>query len=525
MSSPIRLTVAHRLGLGYGLVLLLSTAIALLGGWGLTRVNASLQSVFAESTVPLQRLAKLRDHTARERILLTDAILQGQAEIATQRVAQHQRSRGVARKAWNDFVSASTDEVAAGAPATGTERALKALQTQGFDATAGELAAGRFDAARRLLDEQVATLYPAFSEALDDLVAAQVDAAEEHFNAAQNLGEQLSLALAALAGVGLLIGTGAAFGVTRHLVRSLGAEPAALAAVAEQIARGDIVQEAHESAPAPAGSVMASMRRMRASLVEVVGSVRSGVDGVAGASAQIVRGNHDLASRTDAQAGNLQRTTSAMAQLTGTVNANADAARRANELALAASAVAVRGGQAVAEVVTTMAQIREASAKIADITGFIDGIAFQTNLLALNAAVEAARAGGAGKGFAVVAGEVRMLAQRSASASRQIKALVDDSVKRVSAGSSQVAAAGQTMGDIVTQVHQVSSLIGEITTASQEQSLGIAQVGQAMGQLDQTTRQNAAMAQDSTLAAEGLKTQAALLSNAVALFRLEHRAA
>lgn len=511
------LTLARRLGLSFGAVLLLTACIAVLGAWGLARVNASLQSVFAESAVPLQRLAKVRDLAARDRILLTDAVLQRREDVAGQRVADYRRNRASAEKAWNDFMSTlvvdSTKTLAMAAA-----RASQDLVEHGFDGVAADAEAGRFDLARQGLDQHVAHLHPVFAETMEKLVASQVDLAEQQFNAAQTLGERLNVALAGLAGAGLALAITAAFWVTQNVVRSLGAEPDALAAAAERIARGDLGADA--SAPARAGSVMASMQRMRESLVRVVDSVRSGVDNVACASAEIARGNQDLAGRTDAQANSLQRTASAMEQLTSTVGANADAANRAYGLSQGASAVATRGGKVVTEMVETMAQIRESSNKIADIIGFLDGISFQTNMLALNAAVEAARAGEAGRSFAVVAGEVRMLAKRSANAASEIRVLVNDSKRCVGAGSTLAASAGTTMCEIVKQVHQVSTLISEITTASHEQNRGISQVGEAMGQLDQTTQQNAALAQQSTSAAEGLMTQAALLSSAVSVFRL-----
>ncbi len=517
-ASPLfRLTVARRLTLGFGIVLCFTVCIALLGAWGLSRVNASLQSVFAESAVPLHRLARVRDLAARDRILITDAVLQRQAEATSARVAEYRRNRASAEKAWNDFAS-SMEGAATRQLASAAARASKTLVDEGFEPAAADLAAGRYDEARLRLDQHIAPLQPAFAEAMNQLVASQLDAAEEKFNAAQTLGDHMNLALAALASAGIFMAVLTAVWVTRHLVRALGAEPDALAAAAERIARGELAAESHT--PARAGSVMASMQRMRESLVQVVGSVRSGVDSVASASVEIARGNQELAGRTDAQAGNLQRTADSMTQLTGNVSANAEAARRANQLALGASEVAVRGGQAVAEVADTMVQIRSASGRIADILGVIDGIAAQTNLLALNAAVEAARAGEAGRSFAVVAGEVRMLAKRSAAAAREIKQLVDDSMRCVGAGSTLVASAGATMNEIVEQVKQVSGLIGEITTASREQSEDITQVGQAMGQLDQTTRQNAALVQASTSAAESLMAQASLLSSAVSVFQL-----
>jgi methyl-accepting chemotaxis protein len=227
-----------------------------------------------------------------------------------------------------------------------------------------------------------------------------------------------------------------------------------------------------------------------------------------------------LSSRTEQQASNLQQTAASMEQMTSVVNQNAETARQANQLAMGATQVAAKGGAVVGEVVTTMDAITASSRKIADIIGVIDGIAFQTNILALNAAVEAARAGEQGRGFAVVAAEVRTLAQRSAQAAREIKGLIGESVDKVETGSRLVADAGQTMGEIVQQVKRVSDLIGEITSATLEQSNGIGQVNQAVTQLDQMTQQNAALVEQSAAAAQSLRDQASHLTDAVAVFKL-----
>ncbi len=248
--------------------------------------------------------------------------------------------------------------------------------------------------------------------------------------------------------------------------------------------------------------------------------VRASAGSVTTASDEIASGNHDLSSRTEQAASSLQQTASAMEQLTATVRNSAESARQANQLAASAAEVAERGGSVVSQVVSTMDEINASSKKIADIIGVIDGIAFQTNILALNAAVEAARAGEQGRGFAVVASEVRSLAQRSAEAAKEIKGLIGASVERVDAGSKLVADAGQTMGEIVGSVKRVSDVIGEITVASGEQSDGIGQVNTAVTQLDQMTQQNAALVEESTAAAESLRTQAQRLAQALAGFRL-----
>ncbi len=257
-----------------------------------------------------------------------------------------------------------------------------------------------------------------------------------------------------------------------------------------------------------------------ATLRKSILSVRSSTDTIATASSQIAAGNLDLSSRTEEQASSLQQTAASMEELTSTVKQNADNARQANQLAVSASSVAVRGGSAVSQVVDTMSAINASSKKIVDIISVIDGIAFQTNILALNAAVEAARAGEQGRGFAVVAAEVRNLAQRSASAAKEIKGLIDDSVSKVEEGSQQVAQAGKTMDEIVDSVRRVTDIMAEITSASQEQNQGIGQVTQAITQMDQVTQQNAALVEQAAAAAQSLQEQAAGLSQVVSVFRL-----
>jgi methyl-accepting chemotaxis protein len=252
--------------------------------------------------------------------------------------------------------------------------------------------------------------------------------------------------------------------------------------------------------------------------------VRNASESIATGSAQIATGNADLSQRTEEQASNLQQTAASMEQMNATVKNSADTARQASQLATSASSVAEKGGSVVGQVVATMEDITASSKKIADIIGVIDGIAFQTNILALNAAVEAARAGEQGRGFAVVASEVRSLAQRSAGAAKEIKALISASVEKVETGSKLVGDAGSTMTDIVTQVRRVADLMGELSAAAVEQTAGIGQVSTAVGQLDQVTQQNAALVEESAAAADSLKQQAAKLSEVVGVFRLNHEA-
>lgn len=307
--------------------------------------------------------------------------------------------------------------------------------------------------------------------------------------------------------------------ISRGLVRQLGGEPGYAAAIAGDIANGDLTVDV-KTWPGDSSSLLFAMKSMRDSLAKVVGEVRVGTDTIATASVQIAAGNLDLSSRTEQQASSLEETASSMEELTSTVKQNADNAQQANQLAAQASAVAIKGGEVVARVVDTMESITESSKKIVDIISVIDSIAFQTNILALNAAVEAARAGEQGRGFAVVATEVRNLAQRSAAAAKEIKGLIGDSVDKVDSGSHLVAEAGTTMNEIVSSVKRVTDIMAEITAASREQSAGIEQVNQAIAQMDQVTQQNAALVEEAAAAAEAMQDQARNLNDVVGVFKL-----
>ncbi|KAF1698132.1 methyl-accepting chemotaxis protein [Pseudoxanthomonas jiangsuensis] len=258
-----------------------------------------------------------------------------------------------------------------------------------------------------------------------------------------------------------------------------------------------------------------------AQLTSIVGRIQQASASINTGATEIASGNNDLSRRTEQQAANLEETAASMEELTSTVKQNADHARQANQLAVGAASVASQGGQVVGQVVTTMADIQASSRKIADIISVIDGIAFQTNILALNAAVEAARAGEQGRGFAVVATEVRSLAQRSATAAKEIKTLIEDSTSKVANGAQLADQAGKTMGEIVASVQRVTDIMAEISAASQEQAAGIEQVNQTIVQMDETTQQNAALVEEATAAARSMEEQASSLAQAIAVFRIE----
>ncbi|WP_199030090.1 methyl-accepting chemotaxis protein [Ralstonia sp. ASV6] len=328
----------------------------------------------------------------------------------------------------------------------------------------------------------------------------------------------LMQSLGLLLGVGLLM-TVVVVAVTRGLQRQLGGEPAYAADVAARIAGGDLAVRV-QTRQGDRDSMLFAMSQMQQQLTGTISDIKNSADSIASATKQIAAGNADLSQRTEQQASSLEETASSMEELTSIVKQNADNARQASTLAVNASEIAVKGGEVVGRVVETMSGINESSKKIADIIGVIEGIAFQTNILALNAAVEAARAGEQGRGFAVVAGEVRSLAQRSASAAKEIKELIGDSVGRVQNGSALVQEAGTVIDEVVVAVKRVTDIMGEISAASDEQSSGIEQVNQAVNQMDEVTQQNAALVEQAAAAALSLEEQAQLLRSAVGRFQV-----
>ncbi|OGB28442.1 MAG: hypothetical protein A3F78_00420 [Burkholderiales bacterium RIFCSPLOWO2_12_FULL_61_40] len=323
-----------------------------------------------------------------------------------------------------------------------------------------------------------------------------------------------SIGSVALAGVLLVIG----LFISRGILRQMGGEPAYAGDITHRISEGDLTTSITLN-QGDQSSLLHSIQSMRDKFADIVEQVRQSAQGVAAASSEIAQGNHDLSARTEHQASALEETAASMEELSATVRQNADSARQANQLAMNASTVAVKGGDVVCQVVETMKGINESSRKIADIIGVIDGIAFQTNILALNAAVEAARAGEQGRGFAVVASEVRSLAGRSADAAKEIKTLIHTSVERVEHGATLVDQAGITMTEVVSSIRRVTDIVGEISAASNEQAMGVSQVGEAVTQMDQTTQQNAALVEEMAAAASSLKSQAQELVQVMAVFK------
>ncbi|WP_432240239.1 methyl-accepting chemotaxis protein [Herbaspirillum robiniae] len=378
--------------------------------------------------------------------------------------------------------------------------------------------AGDAERAREMTDSTLVKMMDAYSDSVlryADFQKKFIDDAAASIDNNYRSGRTLLLALGLIE---LLLGAALAWMLTRSITRPLNQA----VAIAETVAAGDLTSTITSDARDETGKLLAALRTMNGNLLDIVRRVRTGTDTISNASREIASGNLDLSARTEQQAGSLEETASAMEQLTSTVKQNADNARQANQLAASASEVALQGGNVVGQVVETMGAIHASSQKIADIISVIDGIAFQTNILALNAAVEAARAGEQGRGFAVVASEVRSLAQRSAAAAKEIKQLIDDSVQKVGDGSRLVEQAGSTMNEVVTSVARVTDIVREITAASQEQSDGIEQVNLAITHIDEATQQNAALVEEAAAAAKAMQDQAASLTEAVSVFRLDN---
>jgi methyl-accepting chemotaxis protein-1 (serine sensor receptor) len=511
------LTVAQRLTIGFGILLALLLLIVLVAWRSVAASDAALKTLYEDRTAPMRQLGEMRYLATRDRVLLMDAL--SEPAKMTRRLEEFDKNRDRAAQEWRAYMATYlTPEEAVLAKQHAAD--MRAYVDQGLVPAADALRRNDLEAAKALLEGPVSKLSPAAQASLAALLDLQVRVASDVYTVAATGNRSRLRLILGLGGVSFAIAIAVTLVVTRKLKRQLGAEPHELAAVAQRVASGDLTLQAVRR-PAVAGSVMAAMHAMRQTLNELVNTVRQGVDSVSTASGQIAQGNQDLSSRTEAQASSLQETAASMEELTATLQSTAGNAQNAQRLAQDAVRVAQRTGQAMGDVVNTFGGIQEASRRIADIIGVIDGIAFQTNILALNAAVEAARAGEQGRGFAVVAGEVRVLAQRSAEAAKQIKQLITASGERIDGGSSLIAGVSETIREVVVHVEGVSGLIAQIAAEASEQTAGVSQIDGAMQQLDHATQQNAALVEEAAAAAASLRQQAVVLANSVAVFKAQ----
>ena len=518
----LNLTIAKRLGLGFGLVSLFLLLVIALGLTSMRQIQDRMDEATKVNNVET-RLAQTMDLTVTERALaLRNLILlkeEKEIQIEVARIAEQEKKYAAAQQKLGEMfakLEGTSSEEKSLLEQIRTQSGLAAPFIQRAAALALEQ---KQDDAYKLLRYEFRPVQKRWWELLRTLIAVEEKQNSEASSMAEAAYSQARLVMLSIGSLALLTSLLAAVLITRSVTRQLGCEPDEAAAIAGQIASGNLAVPIHTRA-GDTHSLLHAMQSMRDSLAQIVQQVHASTETIATAAGQIAMGNLDLSSRTEQQASTLEQTASSMEELTSTVRINTDHARQANGLAESASDVATKGGAVVAQVVDTMAAIDVSARKIVDIIAVIDGIAFQTNILALNAAVEAARAGEQGRGFAVVATEVRNLAQRSAAAAKEIKDLIGDSVDKVQAGNRLVEQAGSTMHEVVASVRRVTGIMSEMMSASQEQSAGIEQINIAVTQMDNVTQQNAALVEEAAAAAQAMQEQVNSLNEVVSVFRL-----
>lgn len=509
------LKIGTRLGAAFTVLLVLIASMATVGFIGANKLFQESKTIYENRTVPLAQLGDINYLVQRNRVLVMDMLINPSPDVIKMHANEMRGNASEIGKLWSAYMStylSAEEKVLAETFA----QARAAYLNEGLLPISSAMTAGDMAAARDIYSQKVEVLAPRAQEAVVKLIQLQSDVAAQEFRRAEELNQTIDVFMVTSVVIALLLGVILAVFITHSISSPL----KQAIQLTEMVASGDLTAKIEVRGRDELAQLLGALKDMNQSLAKVVGDVLHASESVAIGSTEIANGAADLSQRTEQQASNLEETAASMEELTVTVSQNSDTARQASQIASGACAAATRGGERVVAVVQTMEDISSSSRRISDIIGVIDGISFQTNILALNAAVEAARAGEQGRGFAVVAGEVRTLAQRSASAAKEIKELINSSVERVAAGSQQVTEASVAMKDIVSQVQRVTDLINEISAAGAEQSSGISQVGDAVAQLDQVTQQNAALVEESAAAAESLKLQAEQLKSVVGVFKL-----
>ena len=510
-----RFKISTRVTALAGLMSLMLLGIGALGLWGIVQSNIALQSMYEDRMTATADIGAVQALLLRNRLAL--AVAQVTPDEATIRSSTSTVEANIAAitRIWDGYLTRHHNEQEARLAKDFTENRRRFVQ-EGLLAALAALRANDIPGANKIVVEKVRPLYAPVGEGIEALVKLQFEEGKKAAEAADARYSMIRATAVASIIFGLLFAALFAAALVRGISRSLGHA----IDVAQTIAQGDLTRSVHAQGQDEAAQVLHALDGMQRQLTGIVTNIRDGGESLASASEQISSGSHDLANRTEQQASALEQTAAAMEQLNATVQQNADNARQAQQLSASASAVAVKGGEVMGQVVSTMREIHTESGKISDIIGVIDGIAFQTNILALNAAVEAARAGEQGRGFAVVATEVRALAKRSADAAKEIKALISSSVERVGKGTELVNTAGNTMQEAVTAIQRVTTLMTDISAATAEQSSGMTQIGEAVQHMDQTTQQNAALVEELSAAAQSLQDQAQGQVETIAVFTL-----